>query len=160
MSQYPTWVVYYVFDPLERAARTFAQQFVFILLATGYGGLLITQNWVVAVDSAAFAGVVSILMSVLTFKVSPLRPAVDLTWRVLKTFVQSFVGTLTATSVLDVSHADWKGALAVAFPVAAGALLTGLAALGVPTTQGASLLPTSLAGAPRESPADATTVTP
>jgi hypothetical protein len=139
-----TWTVLYVVDPLERAGRTFAQQFTVLLLAAGSAGLLVSQNWLVALDSALFAAVVSVLTSVLTFKVPQLSVRYDLLLRVAKTFLQSFLGTLTASHVLSVSGADWKGALAVAVPVAVTAFLTGIAALGVPTTDGASLLPKTL----------------
>lgn len=134
-------VMAYVVDPLERAARTFVQQFVVVLMTAGTAGLLLHQNWLIGLDSAAFAAAISILTSVLTFKVPVLPTSADLLLRVVKTFLQSFLGTLSASQVLSVSGADWKGALAVAVPVALTALLTGLAALGVPGTAGASLLP-------------------
>jgi hypothetical protein len=137
-------LVKYVADPLERAARTFVQQFVVILMAGGSASLLLHQNWLVAVDSAAFAAAISILTSVSTFKFTVKLPVVDLALRVVKTFIQSFGGTLLAANVASVTHADWKGALAVAIPVSLTALLTGLAALSVPGTLGASFLPTSL----------------
>jgi hypothetical protein len=138
------FLVLYVVDPLERAGRTFVQQFAVLLLVSGSAGLLVTQNWVLALDSAGFAALVSLLTSVLTFKLSAQSVLVDLGLRVVKTFLQSFLGTLTATNVLSVAHADWKGALAVAVPVALTALVTGIAALGIPGTHGASLLPAGL----------------
>lgn len=137
----------YVLDPLERAARTFVQQFVVILLATGTAGLLVHQNWLIGLDSAGFAAIVSLLTSALTFKVPALSANLDLLLRVVKTFLQSFVGTLAASQALDISHADWKGALALAIPVAMTSLLTGLAALGVSGTNGASLLPAGVVAA-------------
>lgn len=144
MKKIPGWAVAYVVDPLERAGRTFAQQFTVLLLASGSAGLMVSQNWLVAVDSAGFAAVISVLTSVLTFKVPVLPDWADLGLRVAKTFLQSFVGTVTAANVLSVSHADWKGALGIAIPVAMTALLTGIAALAVPGTNGASLLPAGL----------------
>lgn len=140
----PSWAVLYVLDPAERAGRTFVQQFTVMLLATGSAGLLVHQHWLVALDSAGFAAAMSVLTSVLTFKVPALPAWADLGLRVVKTFVQSVVGTLTAANVLSVSHANWHGALAVAVPVALTALLTGLAALAVPGTSGASLLPAGI----------------
>lgn len=131
----------YVLDPLERAGRTFVQQFAVILLAVPAASLLITQNWVFAADSAGFAAAVSALTSILTFKVPVLGVWPDLVLRGLKTGLQSFVGTISAGQIVTISGADWKGALATAVPVALTALLTGLAAMGVPTTYGASLLP-------------------
>lgn len=143
----PGWAMAYVVDPLERAARTFAQQFSVMLLASGSAGLLVTQSWLVAADSAGFAALVSVLTSVLTFKVPTLPDWADLALRVVKTFLQSFVGTLTAANILSVSHTDWKGALAVAVPVAMSAFVTGLAALAMAGTNGASFLPVGVGAA-------------
>lgn len=139
--------VSYVLDPAERAARTFVQQFTMLLLAAPAAGLVLQQNWLLAADSALFAAVVSLITSILTFKVPPQRADVDLALRVIKTGLQSFVGTLVAGHVLSISGADWKGALGVAFPVALTAFLTGLAALGVANTAGASLLPAGVTAA-------------
>lgn len=147
MSVSPKFAAY-VLDPLERAARTFVQQFVVMLLAVGSAGMLLHQNWLISADSAGFAAIISLITSVLTFMVSPKPDIVDLVLRVLKTLVQSFFGTLVAAHVLSIQHADWKGALAIAVPVALTALLTGLAALGVPQTVGASLLPRGVANGP------------
>lgn len=131
----------YVIDPLERAARTFVQQFSVLLLAAPAAGLLAQQNWLVAFDSGLFAAAVSLITSILTFRVPALSAALDLTLRVLKTGLQSFLGTLIAGQVLTISGADWRGALGVAVPVMVTAAITGLAALGIPSTNGASLLP-------------------
>ena len=121
----PGWVAVYVVDPLERAARTFVQQFVIMLpIGSGAVGLIASQSWLVALDSAGFAAIVSVLTSVLTFKVPPLPNWADVALRGVKTFLQSFIGTLTTANVLSVAHADWKGALAVAVPVAVTSLAT------------------------------------
>lgn len=114
----------YIVDPLERALRTFVQQFSVLLLASGTAGLLVSQNWLVAIDSAGFAAIVSLLTSVITFKVPALPDWADVGLRGVKTFIQSFLGTLTATNVLSVTHTNWKGALAVAVPVALASLAT------------------------------------
>lgn len=114
------FVINYILDPLERAGRTFLQQFAVVMLATGSAGLVVTQNWALAADSAGFAAVTSLLTSVLLFKVPN-----SLLVRAGKTFLQSFVGTLTAANVLSIAHADWKSALAVAVPTALTALLSG-----------------------------------
>lgn len=128
-------VALYVLDPLERAGRTFVQQFVTVLLATG--AAMVTQNWLLALDSAGFAALISVLTSVLTFAVPPQRAVVDLVLRVGKTFVQSLVGTLAASGVL-LTQADWRGAVAVALPAAFAALVSA----GVP-----SLIPAGVARA-------------
>lgn len=138
----PGWVRTYVLDPLERAGSTFVQQFVVILSVSSGVALLASQNWVVAADTAGFAAILSLLTSVLTFGIPKLPPVFDLLLRVLKTFGQSLFGSLTASVVApSVVHAPWLGALAVAVPVALAALLKGIAALALPQTQGASLLP-------------------
>lgn len=135
----------YVIDPLERAGRTFIQQFTVLLLAAPAAGLLVQQNWLAAVDSAVFAAIISLITSVITFKVPVLPVWADLLLRVLKTGLQSFLATLVAGKILTISGADWQGALGVAIPVMLAAFLTGLAALGVPSTNGASLLPAGTA---------------
>lgn len=131
----------YLLDPFERAASTFVQQLVIVLLTATGASLLVTQNWAVALDSAGFAALLSLATSLLTFWVSVKPPAVDLALRLLKTFVQSVLGTLLANNVQSVVHADWKGALSLALPVTLAALLKGIAAFSLPGTIGASLLP-------------------
>lgn len=143
MTLSPT-VMKYVVDPLERAGRTFIQQLSVLLLPTIGAGVLVGHQWAIAADSALFAALISILTSVLTFKVPALSAPLDLALRCVKTFVQSFLGSLVAAHVLSVVHADWKGALAVAVPVTVSAFVMGLAAMALPTTKGASLLPAHL----------------
>lgn len=134
----------YVVDPLERAGSTFLQQFVVFLSVSATGTILLSQNWLGAVDSAGFAAAISLATSVLTFYIPKLPALPDLILRVAKTFLQSYVGVLLASNVVSVIHTDWKGALAIAVPVAMTALLKGLVSLALPFTDGASLLPTSL----------------
>jgi hypothetical protein len=137
----------YVLDPLERASTTFVQQFVNFLLAVGAGGLLATQNWAGAADTAAFAAVISLILSVATFKVPPLSSVWDLVLRVVRTFLSSTAATLVAGKAThSIVHADWQGAVAIAVPVAFTALLKGIAALGLQDTPGASLIPSSWRG--------------
>ena len=132
----------YVIDPLERALWTFVQHFGVAMLAAGGGATLIThQPWEFAVDTAGFAAVASLITSVLTFKVPKLSPVADLAVRVFKTGLQSFSGTVAASHMLSISGTDWRGALGLSVPVMLTALLKGLAALGIPTTDGASTLP-------------------
>lgn len=136
----------YLLDPLERACATFTQQLVVLLVATGSAGLLDHhQAWALAADTAAFAAAISLLTSLLTFGVPKLNPDLDLVLRVLKTGLQSFLGVLTAAAMPhSFVHADWRDALTTAVPVAAAALLKGLAASSLPWSDGASLLPTGL----------------
>lgn len=138
----PVWVHVYVLDPLERAASTFVQQFAVLLLATGAAGLAVHQNWAIAADVAAFAAIASLLTSLITFPVPALSKWWDLVWRVVKTGVQSFSAVLVTDAVVhSVVQASWSAAFATAFSTMVFALIKGLAAMAIPETVGASLLP-------------------
>lgn len=142
MSVKATAVHAYLLDPLERAASTFVQQFVVMLMVGSSAALLVTQNYIVAVDTAGFAAIISLLTSAATFAVPKLSAGPDLILRVLKTGLQSFLGSLTASVVApSVVHAPWTGSLAIAFPVMMAALLKGLASFAAPWSEGASLIP-------------------
>lgn len=147
----PRWVVIYVADPLERAGSTFLQQFIVLLIPfvsamTGQGLGVATVPWGTVADASAFAAAVSLLTSVATFMVPKLPPLVDLLLRCVKTFVQSFVGVVSAAAATpSLVHGPWELALATAFPVAAMAFLKGLGSMALPWTDGASLLPVTAA---------------
>lgn len=143
----PTWLHAYVLDPLERAGSTFVQQFVVALMVLGGGvSLLVTQNWLLALDTATFAGAVSVVTSIATFAIPELPPVWDWILRVVKTFAQSLSGTMLASTVApSVIHAPWRGALATAFVVALAAAVKGLASFAAPWSNGASILPTHAA---------------
>lgn len=137
----------YVLDPLERAASTFVQQFgvlvipLLVIMTNGKLGFTAAQLEAAA-DMAGFAAIISIITSVITFPIPKLSAAADLVLRVIKTYLQSFLATITTAAwVPSVLHADWKVALVAAIPVAGVALLKGLAALAAPWSEGASLLP-------------------
>jgi Putative lactococcus lactis phage r1t holin len=132
----------YLLDPAERATSTFVQQFSVILLASGSAGVSEAVQWSKAADVAGFAAVVSLLTSLLTFRIPPQGSGPDLLLRVLKTGLQSFLGVLAADQLSPgIVHADWGDALAAAVPVMLLALLKGTAALAAPWSEGASLLP-------------------
>jgi hypothetical protein len=134
----------YVLDPLERAASTFVQQFVVLLIPTMVvaDDVVKVTNYGIAADIAGFAALISLLTSILTFKVPVLPIGWDLTFRVIKTFIQSLAGTLTADQVTpSLVHANWHSALGIALVVSMTALLKGLASIAAPWSHGASLLP-------------------
>lgn len=144
----PQNVAAYVVDPLERAARTFGQQFIiFLMLSSSATGPLGSQHWLTAVEVSGLAAAVSIVTSVLTFWVPTQTPYADLVLRVVKTFAQSVAASLLLGVTTNV-HVDLKGAIALALPVASSALLLGLSALGISGTAGASLLPVTINPAP------------
>lgn len=143
----PTWVHAYVLDPFERAGSTFVQQFTVLILpllvitSTGHLGVG-TSQLIVVTDMSAFAFVVSILTSIISFRVPKLPAWADLLVRVAKTYLQSFVAAITLAAFMpSILHADWRTALLGAVPVAAAALLKGLSALAAPWSDGASLVP-------------------
>lgn len=132
----------YVIDPLERAVSTFIQAFAVLIVGTGSVALVGSQAWAKAADVAAFAAVLSLITSILTFSVPTLPVLWDIVWRTVKTGLQAFFGVLAADQMThSVVHANWLGALAVAIPVALAALIKSLAALAAPWSQGASLAP-------------------
>lgn len=151
----PAWMSAYVLDPLERAASTFGEQFLVLILPTlSVGAAVHRQDWAAAADSAAFAAILSLITSFLTFKVPTLRPSTDLLWRVIKTGLQAFFGVIAADQFThSVVHADWHSALATAIAAAGAALLKGWAVMGTGyTVPGASALPWRLGIKPLEPP--------
>lgn len=139
------WVEFLA-DPLERAGSSFAQQFATMLLAAGAGGILASQEWALAADSAGFAAVMSLALSYgsVLARIRPLAAGWDLVIRLVRTFASSVVGTLTAkAAVHTLTGANWQAAVAVAVPVTLAALLKGVPALGVEQTFGASFIPKS-----------------
>lgn len=148
----------YLFDPLERATSTFVEQFGVLLVPL----LLITQQdsgsrisisssqLISVVDISGFAFLISIITSVTTFIVKPQAPLLDLFWRVFKTYLQSFLATVTTSSLVPtVLHASWEVAALGAIPVALAALVKGLTALELGYSIGPSLIPV-LYSRPRE----------
>lgn len=146
----PTALHAYVLDPLERAVSTFVQQWVILITpllvlvnVNGHQQLGVSLNAIItASDMSGFAAIVSLITSIISFRVPKLPPAADLVVRVAKTYLQSFVASITlATFLPSILHADWKVALVGAVPVASLALLKGLATLAAPWSDGASLIP-------------------
>lgn len=131
-----------ILNLLERAASTFGQQFIILLLSTGSAGLAGYQNWAQAADVAGFAAVASLVTSLLTFAVPELSPKVDYLLRIVKTGLQSFASVIFADQVThSLVHADWKSALSLAISTMAAAAIKGGIALAMPSLDGASLIP-------------------
>jgi hypothetical protein len=139
------WWVYFV-DPAERAGKSFIQEFGVLLLPLlmvgGKYANFISLPWLSILLSSLGAAVVSIFLSIVTSPVPKLSPYADFAVRLIRTFVGSLVGTLGASLVADgIVHAPWQSALGVAIDVTLAAAVTGIAALALPGTDGASLLP-------------------
>lgn len=133
----------YITDPLERAGSTFVQQMAVVLLAAGGASVLMGKDvWLAALVVSAYAAVVSLLTTYagLLTRWQPKTTWGDFLARVVKTFVQSFAGVILGSTATTFIAADWSTAIAVAIPVTLLAVLKGLAALGAPHTEGASLL--------------------
>lgn len=142
----PSRLYTYVLDPLEKAGSTFAEQFAVYLLpllVVVNGKIAITGSQLLAVtDTSAFAALVSLITTVLTFALVIKSPWVDLAWRVGKTYLQSFVALITtAEFVPSVLHINWPVALLGAVPVAGAALVKGILGLISPWSQLAGLVP-------------------
>lgn len=134
----------YLIDPLERAGSTFLQNLSIVLLATGGMSLLARASWLLAADTAGFAGIIALLTSYagLIGGLNFADPAIDLARRVILTFVQSFAGALIA-SALDPTLVDahWKGSAAVALIAALTAALKAVSGASKPNTIGCSWAP-------------------
>lgn len=153
----PTFYKWFL-DPFERAGSTFVQQFVAILAVTGGVSLLLSQDWLLAADTAGFAGLIALGTSYigLLLGLNNLTGAADLWRRTGLTFLQSLFGTLAA-SVVDPSvvHAPWLGALALAIIAALTAFAKGLIGLQNTRTRGASVIPIRPKSYPVQPPAQA-----
>lgn len=128
----------------ERAFSTFAEQFFTVLLGTGAASLLVTPHITEAADRAGFAALVSLGMSVLTFGWSKQSDGVDNVLRILKTGLQVTLGDMMASGTTSLVHTDWTHALAAGLTVMGPAALKVLAAQGMATTAGGSLVPKTL----------------
>lgn len=138
-------------DTGERAASTFIQTLVVVLFAAGVS-VIGNPDWGVAAIAGLIAAAVSVLTSMASVPLPTLSPWPELGLRVVKTFVQSFVGALVVANYINV---NWAGALATALPVALLAAAKGLIAMSVPgTVPGPSLLAVP-APAPVAAPAPA-----
>jgi hypothetical protein len=133
----------------ERAGTTFLEQFFTVMLGSGAASLLVNPHWASAADRAGFAALVSIGTSLVTFGIPKLPAGVDAILRIFKTGLQVFLGDLLASSnTPSLVHADWKHALAAGVVVMGPAALKVLAALGIQSTVGASVLPATLDNVP------------
>lgn len=142
-------IKHFLLDAAERAASTFVQTLVVVLFAAGVS-VMGNPNWSVALLAGAIAAAVSVLTSLASLPLPALPAWPDLALRVVKTFLQSFVGALAVSSYI---HVNWAGALATALPVALLALVKGVTAMSVPgTVPGASLAPAPKPAAPAPAP--------
>jgi hypothetical protein len=132
-----TWIV----DPWERALSTFAQQFATMLIVAGSASLLLRQSWLLALDSAGFAGIIALLMAYVgaLTALNEASATWDLIRRVVLTGVQSFLGIMTASVVApSVIHAPWLGALGAAVIAMLTAFIKGVGPASNIRTRGAS----------------------
>jgi hypothetical protein len=129
-------------DVMSHALNTFAQQFVVILLATG-PGLPASQHWAAALVTSLWAFGASILLSLAFMgtdrfaameKVNA-NPHGQAAVRVTRTFFQSFLGCMAASTISKTVTYGWKASAAIAVCVAFLALLKALATLNSPKTR-------------------------
>lgn len=144
------WIVKWIVDPVERAASTALEQIAAIIVPLGLvGGTLhvfVGTVWLNALDMAGFAFLLSLVTSYGTGFVPKLTTRWDFIWRLVKTYLQSFGGSMIASNVTSIVHFGWAYAATLAFTVTLGAAVKGGIAMSLPSTSGASLVPLSLTG--------------
>lgn len=140
-----------VIDLAERAAASFLQVFLGVLLAAGALGAVQAGGhvpWLSALDQGGFAAVVAVLSGLLALRLVITNRYADLAWRVAMTFGGSLLATFSASQTAhSLVRFHWSAACYVAFIAAVGALTKGLAGLWTPTL-GASLFTPPPAAAP------------
>lgn len=120
-----------VLDMLDRAGRSTLQQFVVVAFSAIPAINTVSRiPWYAALATGLGAGVVSLLTSLVSWKVPTLTFWPDIIVRVGKTFAQSLLATLGA-GVINLFSVPWVHALDMAIGAAALSLLTGLIATGV-----------------------------
>lgn len=131
MSTVETWLV----DAGERAGKSIVQVFASTLLALG-----VALNWTNfwhALDIALLAGVVSLITSLVSIKVSEsLAPAVQMGLRALLTFGQTALAYLAANTFIDISHTPWLLVFQVSLIATIGSVLTSWATWNVGPVKG------------------------
>lgn len=131
MSTVETWLA----DAGERAGKSVVQVFASTLLALG-----VALNWTNfwhALDIALLAGVVSLITSLVSIKVSEsLAPAVQTILRALLTFGQTALAYLAANTFIDISHTPWLLVFQVSLIATIGSVLTSWASWNVGPVKG------------------------
>lgn len=131
MSTVETWLV----DAGERAGKSVVQVFASTVLALG-----VALNWVTfwhALDIALLAGVVSVLTSLVSIKVSEsLAPALQMILRALLTFGQTALAYLAANTFIDISHTPWLLVFQVSLIATIGSVITSWASWNVGPVKG------------------------
>lgn len=131
MSTVETWLL----DAAERAGKTIVQTFAATLLALGVA-LHWTTFWH-ALDVALLAGVVSIITSLVSIKVSQsLAPAVQTILRALLTFGQTALAYLAANTFIDITSVPWLQVFQVALMATVGSVITSWASWNVGPVKG------------------------
>lgn len=120
-----------VIDMFDRAGRTTLQQFLVIAFAgIPAVGSVTHLAWYEALGVGVGAGVLSILMSLLSWKVPVLSFWPDVLVRMVRTFVQSLVASIGA-GAFNVFTANWGALLTIALATSALSLASSLLVSGV-----------------------------
>lgn len=118
-------------DVLDRAARTTLQQFIIVAFAAIPAvGSITRVAWYEALGVGIGAGILSILMSLLSWRVPVLPYWPDVAVRMARTFVQSLVASVVA-GAFNIFTADWGNLLTLALAAAMASLATSLATSSV-----------------------------
>lgn len=130
-SSLEVWLI----DALERAGKTLTQVFAATLLTLG-----VALNWTNfwhALDIALLAGVVSVVTSLVSIKVSQsLTPVVQTALRALLTFGQTALAYLAANTFVDISHTPWLLVFQVSLVATVTSVLTSWASWSVGPVKG------------------------
>lgn len=111
-------------DALDRAGRSAVQKFLLIAFAAVPGVHIVTgAEWYAAVGTGLGAGVLSLIMSVLSWKVPQLTYWPDLGLRLARSFLQSLLTTWGADAV-NLFHISWRHSLLVALGMAGMSFVT------------------------------------
>jgi hypothetical protein len=118
-----------VYDVLERAGKSFLQVGVGVaFLSVTPDNMFSPAAWYQAVGVGLGAALVSVVLSLVTWKVRPLGYWPDIAIRMVRTFLGSLVASWGATvGPFDVFHFSWHDSLALAFSVMIASLVTNIA---------------------------------
>lgn len=134
-----------IVDIAERVVSTFLQAFIAALLSTSAGGIEARVDWLNALLIGLFAALVALVTSLLVLLRSVRKkfstyPLLDLAYRAVLTFVQTFSGLLLAAGAASALTFDYDTALKTSVIAAGTALLKGLVGINAEDTAGASTL--------------------
>lgn len=122
-----------VYDMLERAGKSFAQNFLAVAtIAITPATMFTGAAWYQSAGVGLGAGLISIVLSLSTWKVPPIGYGGDVAIRVVRTFLGTLGASWGATvGPFDVFHFDWHDALWLAASTAGASFVTSILSTNV-----------------------------